>query len=501
MCVILHAKKKKHLTREELVQAMKNNNSGYFMAVLHGDSTREIIRTLDDEELLKFFDKAKEDEELVCHCRIPSRGEKNLENVHGWEEDGILFSHNMTIAAIDDMMKGLGWKGTDSEFFFRRIFIPYFRGLGETAYKDGKFHPDLDAFVKHFVGYNNKFCFVMPDNTVLRYGQWINEPARKENGETAFYASNPSYVVYKPKWPETKGGQRGTVVSGFSCHADDYDARSWWNGSYQTAGQGVQRRETEEEEAKRLGKMLRDEIGDLQLLQIALWHLAAEGYTEYRSVVTNEDGENVNSTFYETDQVDTTMRDSFPSFMTETSYDGLVDALTEAATGLSDIDEFVDADLIDCGYEPEDIEKITVKYRSELEDDVITAFTVSYSESIARDFFAYGNGTKYLPTWPASHHIDNAIKDFRTDSAIWQRIHQLTLDWDADTVDQFPVAFDMCKSRQGNWSTHRVAPEDILVPETMVEDDALAALRVLFERVRKLREEVKASKAGKGEKK
>ena len=207
MCIIATAAKKRHMSREEVLECMRTNSDGFFMAALHPDGSRSSIRTLDQDVAIKFFDETvKEDDAFVMHARIPSRGAKTLENVHGWEVDDIMFMHNMTITEVDAMMKRVKWDRTDSEFFFRKVFIPFYRGLGEDAYKDGKFHEDLDNLIQHFIGYNNKFCFIMPDNKVIRYGNWVSEPTRQENGETAFYASNSGYKVYNRGVNSGKGG-------------------------------------------------------------------------------------------------------------------------------------------------------------------------------------------------------------------------------------------------------------------------------------------------------
>ena len=34
MCVIIHAKTKKHVNRSEIQEAMRNNNAGFYMALL-----------------------------------------------------------------------------------------------------------------------------------------------------------------------------------------------------------------------------------------------------------------------------------------------------------------------------------------------------------------------------------------------------------------------------------------------------------------------------------
>lgn len=231
MCVILHALKKKHMRRPEIVEAMRANSSGFAMFALRPNGTRESIRTLDEKELLDFFDKkVKDDDEVAMHARIPSRGEKNLANVHGWEEDGVVFMHNMTITAIDDLMREDKWEGTDSEYFFRSMFMPLYRRWGSDAYKDGKLDPYLDKMVRFFVGHSNKFLFIMPDNRVLRYGNWVSEPSRKEGDQVAFFASNSTYKVYERTWsaPPARTAAAGRTSYLGVGYDDEADYLEYW---------------------------------------------------------------------------------------------------------------------------------------------------------------------------------------------------------------------------------------------------------------------------------
>lgn len=219
MCIIIHALSKRHVRRSEIENSMDANPAGFFMETIrkrkNARPETRFVRTLDRDTLLRFFDAAEDDDEIVFHARIPSRGETNIENVHGWTEDGITFAHNMTITSIDDMMKRANWNGTDSEFFFRKLFIPFFRGCGKSAYADGKFCDEVHNFVQHFAGYSNKFIFIMPDGTVFRYGEWRSEPDRlTEDGRVAFYASNATYMKFTPAWGAStcRPGIRGCLT-------------------------------------------------------------------------------------------------------------------------------------------------------------------------------------------------------------------------------------------------------------------------------------------------
>lgn len=224
MCVILHGLRKRHVRRAEVEEAMRANGAGFWMAALRPDGTRDSIRTLDAAEALKFFDDRVGDEDaFVMHARIPSRGDKCLANVHGWEENGVVFAHNMTFTSLDGAMRDEKWDGTDSEFFFRRVFMPAYRALGAGAYSGGRLHEYLDRLCRIFVGYSNKMLFLMPDNAVLRYGEWVEEKDRVEGGEVAFHASNTSYRPVVRSWPAFG-------------RADDYDRGS---GHYFCRGFGA----------------------------------------------------------------------------------------------------------------------------------------------------------------------------------------------------------------------------------------------------------------------
>jgi len=185
MCVIIHALRKKHLARLEVIQAMKHNNSGFFMSHwAHGSTSpedRTSIRTLNEDEALNFFDETPDENMFVMHARIPSKGIVSVDNVHGWDEDGVMFCHNMTLSSLNGLMDAEGWKGTDSEYFFRNLFMPMHRGehLADPNLKPGELGPATKRLTSLLCGDTNKFLFVMPDNTVIRAGKWSTVASEK----------------------------------------------------------------------------------------------------------------------------------------------------------------------------------------------------------------------------------------------------------------------------------------------------------------------------------
>jgi hypothetical protein len=204
MCILIHTAKKELLKRSELQEAMRNNSSGFFIAELLPNKRRTVLRTLSSLEAQHFWDGIPDSSEVVMHFRVPSRGATTIDNVHGWEKGGILFGHNKTLSNLFPSMDKDNWNGTDSEYFFRNVFMPVYKSFGKKAYRNGYFNPAIDHMIRAICGDFNKFLFVMPDNKVLRYGKWEDEDATRPG----FYASNASY---KEK-PEEKSDESQTFL-------------------------------------------------------------------------------------------------------------------------------------------------------------------------------------------------------------------------------------------------------------------------------------------------
>lgn len=403
MCVICVAAKKRHIKEAEVLQAMKANSAGFFMAALHPDGKRDTIRTLDQGEAVKFFeDKVGEDDAFVMHARIPSRGETNLANVHGWEYDGILYMHNMTISSIDDMMRRADWKGTDSEFFFRKIFIPYYRELGEEAYKDGKLHPDLDNIVQHFCGTSNKFCFVMPDNKVLRYGNWMSEPDRKEGDEIAFWASNTSYKVFEPAWPEkSRAGFARPYGGGYdSCDWDDYYEWRYGDDAPPKPEKGTG-------DSPFDGKLLMSLSGEEGVCRLALTQFVLENVIESRGQYAEEEN-------------DTGARDALTSLMPKAFTRDTLDAVLDGMPWLSDNDDT---------YPP---------------GECVTQFAeeaaAAYEEALCK---AYAP----LAKEPTRFVLESALEDVNEKVETMLRLLNVGLDFDTTDPERFAAAYVMTRSR------------------------------------------------------
>ena len=442
MCVIIHGLKKKHVRRGEVQTAMRNNGAGFFGVALKSGGKREMIRTLSEDEFLKFFDeKVADDDGFVMHARIPSHGTKTLENVHGWEEDGILFSHNMTLTDLKPMMTKLAWGDkTDSEFFFRKIFMPYYRGLGAEAYKGGKFHPDLQAYVEHFCGSYNKFCFVMPDNNVIRVGPWVNEKDRKEGDEIAFWASNSTYST---------SGWYGGRSGGYVIDDDDYDLDGWDGHLGGKSHRGRHLPQSREKASVFDGKLLLGNCGPLTVLKLAVIDWTMQNLVTTR-VIGSEGAARA--------KYEAMLALSVPPHFNKDGY-GIV------ASGLPKI------------MGPTEVAELVAAYAKHIECQICT------------------EAGKYPKVLPGNWTLEDGLK--KLNSHIEAAKRMLSIDYRFQEKDpcRMVSAFEMRISRKGNPVMERVAPIDLLGIDSMKEEDVFAAfgriIKVMHDEAAKELEKIK----------
>lgn len=439
MCVILHAKKKKHMRRDEIEEAMRTNSAGFYMAAMHkgpdGEPVRTSTRTLEKNTLLEFFDKqVKDDDEVVMHARIPSYGPRNAANVHGWEVDGIQFCHNMSIRSIDGFRDQFpDWKDkTDSQFFFEKLFIPYYRALGKDAYKDGRFHEDLDRLVTWICGTSNKFCFVMPDNCVIRYGIWVNESDRKEDGETAFYASNSSYKVYNRTWPayNTHGSaavKKGGTAAGAATFPGvaDYDEYDEYNDYYGGWG-GRGYTPTTVVSDRSDGTVVRKCIGYKDLAKAALRDM----------VLSNA------SALKDLDIIELNLHNFVADLTPEAGEHGATDVVRDYIGMCADGTFTSVVDMLD-----------------------------EYAAGLEEGFRKTGR-CSFLSEYACTHAFEDHLKSQRT------LAHALNLvfDFQADDAEKFATMFVLDKSRRGNAVMKKADITDILVPENETKETMVEAV-------------------------
>lgn len=470
MCVILHALKKRHVTKDEILQAMKVNNAGFFGMALKPDGSRRSIRTLSEDDFVKFFDETDSEDEFVMHARIPSRGLKTLDNVHGWEEDGVVFCHNMTLTELDEVMKDEKWDGTDSEYFFRKVFMPFYRALGDDAYKDGRLAEPLDRLVRIAIQRCNKFLFVMPDGRVLRYGSWVCEQDRKENGEIAFWASNSSYKVYKRAW----GAQS------FTAHEDDYgrdDYESWWKWNHP---------DKDEKPADTPKKLVYDGVALMEIMGLA--YLARTGLKAFvlsQAAVMRQLAEEDNFLLGD-DRGDGVMG----------RFEDLTDKVTNHVFGTAD------------GKEDYSLVTAADPTQTELPDDVkpatpehIGVYVDVWAAELER--FLETRRGKYtdLMVHLGEGVVTGLAEDFedRLDAALMML--NCSVDVDASSIDDAVTMFIPTSSRKNRFVMAKAKTVDLVVPDDTTAEEALETVTALLKTTQEYMaaEETAVENAHKGE--
>lgn len=201
MCIIAKGLKK-DLRRAEVERCMETNPTGFFIAVLKKNPKDDVfVRTLERAPILAEYDHADPDDMIVTHSRIPSRGgmDANLADVHGWCEDGVRFCHNRTFSCLDAVMKHEKCEHmTDSEYFFRNIFMPVYRAEGR------RLTPLVDRVVRAVAGEGNRLLFIFPDNTVVTYGPFVEDHGVLFSNESYRPAPQPiCRMAPQPLWRPT----------------------------------------------------------------------------------------------------------------------------------------------------------------------------------------------------------------------------------------------------------------------------------------------------------
>lgn len=476
MCVIIHTKRKELLKKRELAEAMRANSAGFFLAALKPDGKREVLRTLDEKLATEFWERQPPDMEMVMHFRIPSRGDKNLGNVHGWEEDGILFCHNMTLTVLDDAMRRDKWDNTDSEYFFKMVFIPLYRAFGDKAYENGQLCEPLDRVVRVICGSGNRFCFTMPDNVVLRYGNWAgDDPSRKtSDGKPGFFASNTSYKVYERVYPTYSGGTVYGGKGGGSASADrfpdytrdgfgrvtydpdpydaEYDEGYWGDGDAgcpdgQSGKIGFRQPEVRST-VECGGEVLRELAGDAGVLKIALADLVMHNLVGYWETCSEKGADDP--------FIDSMNTWFFPAQLTEDTYQAAIEGFTDLATtkkpGAKDVEGFLGL------------------YAGALEKELNRPA---------------GTSSAFSPVTVDRKRVKDALAELAANVSGWCRVANLHLDWNAPSGEEFPTAYVMEQSRRGRPYMDTVCWDDLIYAEDVTGEDAIATTELLLRYVRK----------------
>ena len=131
MCVIAVKKQGADFPSKKVITACMKENPHGFAAAWNHNGRLMTFRTMDEAEMIAKYDEIRRLDPaataLVFHARIATHGSKTLANCHCWtNDDGTLaFAHNGVLDNIQvcgDM--------TDSETFFRDIYLPVLEGAG-----------------------------------------------------------------------------------------------------------------------------------------------------------------------------------------------------------------------------------------------------------------------------------------------------------------------------------------------------------------------------------
>jgi hypothetical protein len=196
MCVIATGFKK-DFESKWFEACCKHNPDGFFVSRVNRGQN---LRTLDINAAIDFFEESHPNDLIVLHARIKSVGPVNADNIHGWQSHGVQFCHNGTLS-----IKARGTL-TDSETFFRDIFLPIYQATNRRLTK-----PVISA-INAIIG-TSRFLIIRK-KAVHRFGNFT-----KKGGcyfSNMFWDTTTSY--YKPK--------SGTSRS----HKDNY--AGWWRDNY-----------------------------------------------------------------------------------------------------------------------------------------------------------------------------------------------------------------------------------------------------------------------------
>lgn len=202
MCIVVIKEMGKEFPSVENIQNCVDENPDGFALMYNEGGLVKTYRSMSDTAFIKKYKKLrmqldKDTTSMVIHCRIATHGSTNIKNTHCWTAmgDKIGFAHNgvLTVKNCGDM--------TDSETFFRHIFVPIF--------KTTKSWKDAEYAIKAIIG-TSKFAFLEGDGTVHHYGNYIKEK------DGCLY-SNSSYEGYSrfTRVFTTPKGYKG--YTGYGC--------------------------------------------------------------------------------------------------------------------------------------------------------------------------------------------------------------------------------------------------------------------------------------------
>lgn len=229
MCIILTKPKGiKSPSWDSVVTSCDRNPDGFAVAwYKDGMECPTIKRTLDKKEFLEYMKPITEDDNIswIMHARIKSVGPITLDNCHCWRDEstGLIFCHNGTLS-----IQAHGGM-TDSETFFRNLYIPAVNGGGNGAH-----------VVEAIIG-SSKFAFMKKDGSIVTYGNYVTDkdypgvqfsnstykhiPAAKSTSKYSYGGYDYKGYKYNTAW---NGSAYGYLDYGYNYGYADDDADEDW---------------------------------------------------------------------------------------------------------------------------------------------------------------------------------------------------------------------------------------------------------------------------------
>ena len=216
MCIICVKTKGNQFPSLERVQNMCDNNGDGFAMAYYTPKGVTIFKTLKKDEFISKYKEVmkldKDKTSLIIHTRIKTHGTMRVENCHCWRDKktGLVFAHNgiLSIANRDDM--------TDSETFFRDIFVPIYRLHGWEGAKKA-----INAVIA-----SSKFAFLTQRGDIVTFGNYVD-------GKDGCFYSNTTYLKrtysYGRYWDEAWGkkGAYGRYGFGYgSNHTKKHESET-----------------------------------------------------------------------------------------------------------------------------------------------------------------------------------------------------------------------------------------------------------------------------------
>lgn len=208
MCIIVMKPKGSDFPSEQVIRnCMDKNPDGFSMAWNTPDGKVKNFQSMDKDNTILVYRAVVSTMDpavtgFIFHARWATHGSKDVKNCHCWIGETpmgpMAFAHNgvlTNIAVHDDL--------TDSECFFRDIFVPVACGSGLKV---------AGKVARAIIG-TSRFAFLLKDGDVNLMGEFIKDTEPGHKG--CCYFSNAGYrsysSVFSSGYASSLGGSREPI--------------------------------------------------------------------------------------------------------------------------------------------------------------------------------------------------------------------------------------------------------------------------------------------------